>query len=55
MTKPIVSVLALILIEQGVFRLNTPCLNWTTVFKMRILGTDGHLAPLMVSLRLNIC
>ena len=46
MTKPIVSVLALILIEQGVFRLNTPLTELDLRFsKMRILGTDGHLAP----------
>jgi CubicO group peptidase (beta-lactamase class C family) len=46
MTKPIVSVLALILIEQGVFRLNTPLSELDPRFsKMRILGTDGHLAP----------
>jgi len=46
MTKPIVSVLALILIEQGVFRLNTPLFELDPRFsKMRILGTDGHLAP----------
>ena len=46
MTKPIVSVLALILIEQGVFRLNTPLSELVSRFsKMRILGTDGHLAP----------
>ena len=46
MTKPIVSVLALILIEQGVFRLNTPLSELDPRFsKMRVLGTDGHLAP----------
>ena len=46
MTKPIVSVLALILIEQGVFRLNTPLSELDPRFsKMRILGADGHLAP----------
>jgi CubicO group peptidase (beta-lactamase class C family) len=46
MTKPIVSVLALILIEQGVFRFNTPLTELDLRFsKMRILGTDGHLAP----------
>jgi CubicO group peptidase (beta-lactamase class C family) len=46
MTKPIVSVLALILIEQGVFRLNTPLYELDSRFsKMLILGTDGHLAP----------
>ncbi len=46
MTKPIVSVLALILIEQGVFRLNTPLSELDPRFsKMRILGTDGPLAP----------
>ena len=46
MTKPIVSVLALILIEQGVFRLNTPLSELDPRFsKMRILGTNGHLAP----------
>ena len=46
MTKPIVSVLALILIEQGVFRLNTPLSELDARFsKMRILGADGHLAP----------
>ena len=46
MTKPIVSVLALILIEQGVFRLNTPLPELDPRFsKMRILGTNGHLAP----------
>ena len=46
MTKPIVSVLALILIEQGVFRLTTPLSELDQRFsKMRILGTDGHLAP----------
>jgi CubicO group peptidase (beta-lactamase class C family) len=46
MTKPIVSVLALILIEQGVFRFNMPLTELDLRFsKMRILGTDGHLAP----------
>jgi CubicO group peptidase (beta-lactamase class C family) len=46
MTKPIVSVLALILIEQGVFRFNMPLSELDLRFsKMRILGTDGHLAP----------
>jgi CubicO group peptidase (beta-lactamase class C family) len=46
MTKPIVSVLALILIEHGVFRLNTPLSELDQRFsKMRVLGTDGHLAP----------
>lgn len=46
MTKPIVSVLALILIEQGVFRLNTPLSELDPRFsKMRVLGSDGHLAP----------
>ena len=46
MTKPIVSVLALILIEQGVFRLNAPLSELDPRFsKMRILGVDGHLAP----------
>ena len=46
MTKPIVSVLALILIEQGVFRLNTPLSELDPRFsKMGVLGTDGHLAP----------
>ena len=46
MTKPIVSVLALILIEQGVFRLNTPLSDLEPRFtKMRVLGRDGHLAP----------
>ena len=46
MTKPIVSVLALIQIEQGVLRLNTPLSELDPRFsKLRILGTDGHLAP----------
>ena len=46
MTKPIVSVLALILIEQGMFRLNTPLSDLEPRFKkMRVLGRDGHLAP----------
>ena len=46
MTKPIVSVLALILIEHGVFRLNTPLSELDPRFsKMRVLGSDGHLAP----------
>jgi CubicO group peptidase (beta-lactamase class C family) len=46
MTKPIVSVLALILIEQGVFRLNTPLSELDPRFsKMRVLGSGGHLAP----------
>lgn len=46
MTKPIVSVLALILIEQGVFRLNTPLSELDPRFsKLRVLGSDGHLAP----------
>ena len=46
MTKPIVSVIALILIEQGVFRLNTRLSELDPRFsKMRILGVDGHLAP----------
>ena len=46
MTKPIISVLALRLVEQGVFRLNTPLSDQDKRFsKMRVLGTDGHLAP----------
>jgi len=46
MTKPIISVLALRLVEQGVFRLNTPLSDLDQRFsKMRVLGTDGHLAP----------
>ncbi len=46
MTKPIISVLALRLVEQGVFRLNTPLSDLDKRFsKMRVLGTDGHLAP----------
>jgi len=46
MTKPIVSVLALVLVEQGVFRLNTPLSELDPRFtKMRVLRTGGQLAP----------
>jgi len=46
MTKPVLSVLALKLIEEGYFRLNTPLAELDTRFsKMRVLGADGHLAP----------
>ena len=46
MTKPIISVLALRLVERGVLRLNTPLSDLDQRFsKMRVLGTDGHLAP----------
>ena len=46
MTKPIVSVLALQLIEEGLFRLNTPLSNLDSRFsKMWVLGADGHITP----------
>ncbi|NCX19305.1 MAG: class A beta-lactamase-related serine hydrolase [Rhodobacteraceae bacterium] len=46
MTKPIVSVLALKLVETGFLRLNTPLAELDQRFsKMRVLGADGHLAP----------
>ena len=46
MTKPIVSVLALQLIEEGLFRLNTPLSDLDPRFsKMRVLSADGHIAP----------
>ena len=46
MTKPIISVLALKLIEEGVFRLNSPVSDFDPHYsKMRVLNGEGHIAP----------
>ena len=46
MTKPIVSVLALRLVDQGVLRLSDPVAQFAPEFaRMKVLGTDGILLP----------
>ena len=46
MTKPIISVLALRLIDQGRLRLYDPVAQFDPAFaKMKVLGTDGSITP----------
>jgi CubicO group peptidase (beta-lactamase class C family) len=46
MTKPIVSFLAMMLIQRGVFRLNTPIQNLDARFKsMKVIDHNGHIEP----------
>ncbi len=47
MTKPITSVAALMLFEEGVLRLNDPVANYLPEFKeTKVLGQDGKLVPM---------
>jgi CubicO group peptidase (beta-lactamase class C family) len=46
MTKPIVSFLAVMLIERGVFRLSSPIQDFDKRFKsMKVIDSNGHIEP----------
>ena len=47
MTKPVISVLCLILIERGLLQLNDPVSRWIPAFAtQRVIGNKGELLPL---------